>query len=92
MGSDIGRYYRCMETNRQWHLLSIQKQIDFFVDKEGNINTYKLEDYNIDNVKNGTSLLMLYRVTGKEKYWKAATRLREQLSESSPNHARWFLA
>ena len=41
--------------------------------------SYKQEDYNIDNIKNGTSLLFLYRVTGKEKYWKAATLLREQL-------------
>lgn len=57
----------------------VQKQIDHFVDKDGNIKTYKPEDFNIDNVKNGTSILMLYRVTGKEKYWKAATKLREQL-------------
>ncbi len=59
----------------------IQKQIDHFVDKDGNIKGYKLQDYNIDNVKNGTSILMLYRVTGKEKYWKAATKLREQLQQ-----------
>ena len=59
----------------------VQKQIDHFVDKDGSIRGYKFEDYNIDNVKNGTSILMLYRVTGKEKYWKAATRLREQLSK-----------
>jgi len=72
------------QTGNGTYFQYIQKQIDFFVDKEGNINTYKLEDYNIDNVKNGTSLLMLYRVTGKEKYWKAATRLREQLR----NHPR----
>jgi unsaturated rhamnogalacturonyl hydrolase len=59
----------------------VQKQIDHFVDNDGNIKGYKFEDYNIDNVKNGTSILMLYRVTGKEKYWKAATKLREQLSK-----------
>ena len=51
----------------------------FFVNDDGSIKTYKQADYNIDNVKNGTSLLLLYRVTGKEKYWKAATLLREQL-------------
>lgn len=57
----------------------IQKSMDNFLTDEGDIKTYKQEDYNIDNVKNGTSLLFLYRVTGKEKYWKAATLLREQL-------------
>ncbi|RYY48132.1 MAG: glycoside hydrolase family 88 protein, partial [Chitinophagaceae bacterium] len=62
----------------------VQKQIDHFVDSDGNIRTYKMEDYNIDNIKNGTSLLMLYRVTGKEKYWKAASKLRTQLT----NHPR----
>lgn len=57
----------------------VQKSMDFFVTSEGDIKTYRQSDYNIDNIKNGTSLLWLYRVTGKEKYWKAATRLREQL-------------
>ncbi|MCP9752009.1 glycoside hydrolase family 88 protein [Ferruginibacter sp. HRS2-29] len=57
----------------------IQKSMDFYVKDDGTINTYKQDDYNIDNIKNGRSLLMLYRVTGKEKYWKAATTLREQL-------------
>lgn len=57
----------------------IQKSMDFYVKDDGTINTYKKDDFNIDNVKNGRSILMLYRVTGKEKYWKAATLLREQL-------------
>ncbi len=57
----------------------IQKSMDFFVDEKGDIKTYKGTEYNIDNVNNGRSLLLLYRVTGKEKYWKAATKLREQL-------------
>ena len=57
----------------------IQKQVDFFVSNDGTIRTYKKEEYNIDNVLGGRILLMLYKVTGKEKYYKAATILREQL-------------
>lgn len=57
----------------------IQKSMDFFVDKGGNIKTYKQSDYNIDHIKNGTSLLLLYKVTQNEKYYKAAALLREQL-------------
>jgi unsaturated rhamnogalacturonyl hydrolase len=57
----------------------IQRSMDSYVNDSGQIQTYKLEDYNIDNIKNGTIFLFLYRVTGKEKYWKAATLLREQL-------------
>lgn len=57
----------------------IKNSMDFFVKEDGSISTYKQSDYNIDNIKNGRILLFLYRVTGKEKYWKAATHLREQL-------------
>jgi len=57
----------------------IQKQMDIFVNNDGNIKTYKQNEYNLDNVNNGKLLLMLYRVTGKEKYLKAAGLLRQQL-------------
>jgi len=43
----------------------VQSSMDAYLDKEGNINTYKTEDYNIDNVKNGRSLLLLYKVTSR---------------------------
>lgn len=57
----------------------IQKSMDFFVGDDGSIRTYKQDDDNIDNLKCGRSLLLLYKATGKEKYLKAANRLREQL-------------
>jgi len=57
----------------------MQKSMDFFVDEKGNIRTYKQQDYNIDNVLCGRILITLFNVTGKEKYFKAATTLREQL-------------
>lgn len=57
----------------------IQTQIDFFISNDGAIKNYKPDEFNIDNVNNGKLLLLLYRVTGNEKYWKAATILREQL-------------
>ncbi|MVT43934.1 glycoside hydrolase family 88 protein [Chitinophaga oryziterrae] len=57
----------------------IQKGMDHFVDKEGNIATYKQEDFNIDNIKNGRSLLLLYKVTNDEKYHLAAAHLMDQL-------------
>lgn len=57
----------------------MQHSMDVFVNDNGEIKTYKLEDYNIDNVLCGRILITLYNVTGKEKYYKAATTLREQL-------------
>lgn len=59
----------------------IQKQVDFFVKDDGTIKTYKFDDFNIDNVCNGRALMSLYKVTNNEKYWKAASKLREQLKQ-----------
>ncbi|WP_131537538.1 glycoside hydrolase family 88 protein [Pedobacter nototheniae] len=59
----------------------IQTSMDAYVDKTGNIKNYKQEDYNIDNVKNGRSLLLLYKVTGQQKYLTAATQLYNQLEK-----------
>ncbi len=57
----------------------ILRNTDKFIEDDGTIRTYKAEDYNIDNVLSGRNLLMLYKVTGQEKYRKAAAHLREQL-------------
>lgn len=61
----------------------IQKNIDFFVEKNGNIRTYDIKKYNIDNVVPGRSLLFLYKETKKEsikeKYKIAAYNVRKQL-------------
>jgi unsaturated rhamnogalacturonyl hydrolase len=62
----------------------IQHSMDFYVDTEGQIKAYRQDEFNIDNVNNGKILLLLYKVTNNEKYWKAATTLREQLR----NHPR----
>lgn len=70
-----------LKTSDPQYFNYIQKSMDFFVDNNGNIRTYKLEDYNIDNVLCGRVLLTLYGVTGKEKYFKAASTLRKQLKQ-----------
>src|SRR5262245_13401390 len=58
----------------------IQRSMDHFVNDDGTIRTYNLEDYNIDNINTGRNLLLLYKVTGQEKYRKAAELLRSQLT------------
>ncbi|MGG9964638.1 glycoside hydrolase family 88 protein [Ferruginibacter sp. SUN106] len=59
---------------------AIQKKMDYFVKDDGSIKGYEKEEYNIDHVNNGKLVLLLYRVTGKEKYKKAADLLRSQLA------------
>jgi len=68
----------------------IQRSIDRFVNDDGTIKTYKLDDYNIDNINEGKLLLTLYRVTEKEKYKKAADHLREQLKNQPRTHEGGF--
>ena len=59
----------------------VQGKMDQFISADGVIDTYSADHYNIDNVKNGTVLLTLYKVTGQQKYFKAATTLWEQLQK-----------
>lgn len=62
----------------------IKKNIDAFVDENGDIRKYKVTEYNIDHVNNGKLFFALYEETGDERYKKAAYLLREQLR----NHPR----
>ncbi len=57
----------------------LQQSIDNFVQDDGTIRTYRPDEYNIDHVLLGRNVLTLYKVTGQEKYRKAAALLREQL-------------
>jgi unsaturated rhamnogalacturonyl hydrolase len=57
----------------------IIKNIDYYVQDDGTIKTYKLEDFNLDNIAPGRQLLNLYKETGSEKYKKAADTIRRQL-------------
>ncbi len=57
----------------------IQQQMDFFVQDNGSIKNYKPDEYNIDHINNGKLILLLYKITQKEKYLKAAKLLYSQL-------------
>lgn len=58
----------------------LAKSMDHYVREDGSIRGYRPDEYNIDHVNNGKVLLTLYRVTGKDKYRKAADALRRQLA------------
>jgi len=55
--------------------------IDYFVDEQGGILHFDREEFNLDNIKEGSSLFKLYDHTGKEKYRKAMDTLYAQLME-----------
>ena len=59
----------------------VKKNIDHYVTDDGSILTYKLADYNIDNIAPGKAVVRMFRQTGDERYRKAAGVLRGQLRE-----------
>jgi unsaturated rhamnogalacturonyl hydrolase len=73
----IERVY--LATGNKQYFDFIQRSIDHFVNDDGSIRTYKIDEYNIDHILPGRNLLYLYKTTGNEKYRKAAALLREQL-------------
>lgn len=62
----------------------IKDNIDYFVQEDGTIRGYSVEEYNIDHVNTGKLFFLLYKETGEEKYKKAAELLSQQLA----NHPR----
>ena len=57
----------------------IKAGMDFWLQPDGTIKGYEVEEYNIDHVTPGRAMLTLYRVTNDEKYKKAVELLRSQL-------------
>ena len=63
----------------------VQGYMDKLVTDSGIIKNYKKDDYTLDNVECGRLALMLFNVTEKAKYYKAALQLRQQLAEQPRN-------
>ena len=69
------------KTGDQKYFDYIRQTLDHYVADDGTIRTYRVEEYNLDNVLLGRMLLLLYRETKAEKYRKAADLVRSQLSK-----------
>ena len=57
-----------------------KKFLDYFVKDGGVIETYSVEEYNLDNVNQGKNLFTLYDLTGKQRYRDAIETIRSQLA------------
>ncbi len=64
--------------------------VDHFINADGTIRTYVMEEYNSDNIPPGRQLLHLYETSKDEKYKKAAALLRHQLSWQPRNKVGGF--
>lgn len=78
----------CMITAllRMYEITGKRKYLDFsdgfvsaFVNEDGTIRTYSVDEYNLDNVRPACNLFTLYDLTGKGKYRKAMDTVRSQL-------------
>jgi unsaturated rhamnogalacturonyl hydrolase len=56
-----------------------ENAIGSFISTNGTIHSYKIEDYSLDNINPGKTVLALYQLTKEELYKRAADRLRAQL-------------
>jgi unsaturated rhamnogalacturonyl hydrolase len=66
-------------TGDQKYFTYIKQTLDRYVADDGTIRTYRVEEFNLDNILLGRMVLLLYGVTKEDKYRKAADLLREQL-------------
>jgi unsaturated rhamnogalacturonyl hydrolase len=56
-----------------------EKAIGSFISPDGSIQTYKADEYQLDALNSGKTVLALWKITGEERYKKAAAILRTQL-------------
>lgn len=70
-------------TGDQTYYDFIKGQVGLLVNADGRIETYVQQDYNLDQINAGRTLLMLRRETGDERYARAAQVLIRQL-ENQP--------
>jgi unsaturated rhamnogalacturonyl hydrolase len=68
-----------LATDQNKYFDHIQNTISPFIDAAGNIKTYSIEEFNLDQIYAGRLLFLMYKKTGDERYKKAAHLLREQL-------------
>jgi rhamnogalacturonyl hydrolase YesR len=71
----------CERTGQEKYCGYVNGYYDEAIDEQGNIKTYKLLDYNIDNINPGMSLLALYKKNPQPKYAKAIALLRQQMKD-----------
>jgi unsaturated rhamnogalacturonyl hydrolase len=67
------------ETGDDRYFDYVRTSVDHFVQPDGTIRTYPVEQYNVDFINPGKNLFPLYELTGDDRYAKAAGRLRDQM-------------
>jgi unsaturated rhamnogalacturonyl hydrolase len=69
------------KTGDEKYFTYAKEYADKFIDENGNIDGYRIETYNVDNLNSGKFIFYLYGRTGDEKYKKAIINLMEQVKD-----------
>ncbi|MEN3325603.1 MAG: unsaturated rhamnogalacturonyl hydrolase [Acidobacteriota bacterium] len=86
----IERVY--LATGDKWYLDFVQRSMDHFVNDDGSIRTYKIDEYNIDNINPGRNLLFPLQNNRPGKV-SQGRRSPPRTIKNTPAHVRrWFLA
>lgn len=72
-------YNTWLHTGDTTYFVFVKENLNKYINDEGEISTYKLEEYNIDNILPGRVVLELFNNTKEQKYKNAADILIEQL-------------
>ena len=73
---------------RYWK--AVVDYVDRLVEPDGSISTYRLADYNLDQLNPGRLLFPVYQASGEERYQRAIALLREQLRRQPRTHVGGF--
>jgi len=69
---------------------AIWRDLDPLITPQGEIRTYRLDEYNLDQIYAGRLLFLLYRQTGQERFKQAMDLLRSQLKTHPRTQAGTF--
>ncbi|NUN70649.1 MAG: glycoside hydrolase family 88 protein [Bacteroidetes bacterium] len=58
----------------------MKRNLDLYILPDGSIATYRIGEYNIDNITPGVAVIRAYDLTGEQRYRNAADTLRAQLA------------
>ncbi|HEY9167660.1 MAG TPA: glycoside hydrolase family 88 protein [Candidatus Kryptonia bacterium] len=79
------------KTGDRRYLNYLKRNIDYFLTPDGNLKTYNFNQFRLDDLLHGRTLLDLYKLTGDRKYKNAVDTLRKQIAEQprTPEGGFW---
>jgi unsaturated rhamnogalacturonyl hydrolase len=73
-------YQMWLHSGDDYYKTYIKKNLDYYICEDGFIKTYKMMEFNIDNIAPGKAVLRAFDIFKEQKYKWASDTLRHQLS------------